>query len=150
VTLFISLFSEKVIIMSNFHNGPIEIFFFPWNYASATFLKLEPNALAVASGQYRGATIVNQSGQLTLSTSQLQAIGNAIRMHLATGSISVTIGGVQLATYADGTLDVTFASITTNLDNDSAGGLATSVLRYVVSGPPAPASGGPTFVDMSL
>jgi len=123
--------------MSNFHNSGPEIFFYPWDYASATYLKL----VAVKTAQFGSfafvsASITNQTGSVTLTNDQVQALGNAIRMHLSTGSVNKTIGGVQVVTHDANSVDITVSGTTTNLDNDSAAGLADGALRYVVTKQP--------------
>jgi hypothetical protein len=136
----------------NYHpSGPGELFFYPINYASAAFLKLEPvpRQLTTTPGSlaqyYRGTNICNQNGKVALTNDQTQQLGNAIRLNLATGA-STTVNGVQVQTHDALNVDIIFLSVTSTVDNDSAAGLAAGALRYVTSGaPPQPLTDGVTL-----
>jgi hypothetical protein len=106
--------------------------------SGASYLNLYPTPWHW--GGYRGASLgVPNSGSLygvALTNDQIQALGNAIRLHLATGSVNQTISGVQVASSGTTSINVVVAAVsfTINLGNADAANLAMACLQYVSTG----------------
>ena len=115
------------IYTSFFDNGP--------NYVNLY------SVLASRSG-YKGAVLGVPNGGsvfgVTLTNDQVQALGNAIRLHLATGSVNQTINGVQIVSSGTTSINVVVAAVsfTINLTNGDAANLAQAALQFVSSGAP--------------
>jgi hypothetical protein len=93
-------------------------------------------------GGFKGAYVgVPNSGALytvSVTNEQIQQIGNAIRLHLATGSVNQTVNGVQVVSSGTTSINVVVAAVsfTINLGNSDAANLAQSCLQYVSTGAP--------------
>ena len=96
-------------------------------------------------GFLRGASFIVSGGTaVLLTTAQLQTFANAVRMHLATGSVNQNVNGIQVQTSGSG-INVTVSGNTVFLANSDASSLASAVLRYTVTGaPPQQTGSAPT------